>query len=345
MRLHCTIGLALPVFGAAHAPVFDLGTSAAPLHLGDATADSWAICLDTSRQPAAYYTFGATEGRGGDDGDFRMGLYTPGCARGNQVSRCADGPASFTVAVWGLGAPHCEPWAGWGDTPLRPQQNATGAAPGGPDLGAAAVFVSPRAERAEEPIYEPFTPTVFTPRGSCVAPYPAAATNLTLAVWSASGAGGHVCVGLGRAERTVYSARNVLLPARWRWELYRWGRWTVADLVWPVVFVPPLLHRLGAWCERPAPERLLTLTVVAQVVTELIIVNWALRVASPTGAAGLLAPVLRIVLPLCAIAALSDGATLPMSVAALGGLALLNMAFIVGPVAVLALRLRRERKL
>jgi hypothetical protein len=81
------------------------------------------------------------------------------------------------------------------------------------------------------------------------------------------------------------------------------------------------------------------------VVTELVIVTWALRVASPTGAAGLLAPVLRIVLPLCAIAALSDGATLPVSVAALGGLALLNMALIVGPVAVLALRLRRERKL
>jgi len=345
MSMRCAIGLVLPALGAAHAPVFDHGTSTAPLYLGDATADSWAICIDTSRQVAAYYTFRATEARGGADGDFWMGLYTPGCARGNQLSRCADATASFTVAVWGLAASHCAPWTGWGETPLRPQQNVTGAAPGGPDLASATVFVSARAERVEEPVYEPFTPTVFTPRGSCVAQYPASAANLTLGVWSANGTGGHACVGLGRAERTVYSATNVLLPSRWRWQMYRWGRWGIVDLMWPVVCLPPLLHRLGAWLGRPAPERWLALVVSAQVLTELILVNWALRTASPSGASGLIAPVLRVILPLCAIAALSESANLRVSVAALCMLALLNMAFVVGPVAVLGLRLRRERKL
>ena len=106
---------ALWVSAAGHAFVDEYGSATQPYSLGDATTDSWALCVKLDPGQVAYYTFSA-DARGGTPEDkMWLGTYSPGCSQSNPA--CPERDFDFSVTVWGNGTfVDCEPWAGWGDT-------------------------------------------------------------------------------------------------------------------------------------------------------------------------------------------------------------------------------------
>lgn len=289
---------ALWVSAAGHAFVDEYGSATQPYPLGDATTDSWALCITLDPGQVAYYTFSA-DARGGTPEDkMWLGTYSPGCSQSNPA--CPERDFDFSVTVWGNGTfVDCESWAGWGDTvastnysvPAGIQVAGTVFGP-----GPATTFHAP-ARPFQRPVLEPYTPTAFTPRGTCVASYPRPTGTYGLAVWSGGHEFGtrHACVGLGLAEKSVFKPGNLIVSSFTTWSIHRWNRWSVWALVWPwFVLGFPLVWALSKGIPLvsspmvPVSTLLLTLSAAifaGQSVVGLITVVWAFGIA-PNGTPG-----------------------------------------------------------
>ena len=298
----------------AHMPVFDVSHDpAAPVELGDATADSWAACSELSVGRPAYYHFTAGSSRSLDTDRFWFGLYTPGCTKD-----CTDSPAVITAVILGMpGDASCEPWEGWGDVALITAANGTGAAcdyhgrpvSSGNTTGArnCLQLTAPAVHRGRpQQVYEPFTPTVFSARGSCISDYPPTVTDYTMVVNVTDAAGEtrdiHVCAGLGKAEKSVFSPESILLSGFITWQVQAWGRWPVIALISPIA-----VSAIGAlaWTRRlssAATSDKLSLAasvlIASSVMGGLAQTTWAVGIVWPSDGTDVLWTVaLRVALP------------------------------------------------
>jgi len=89
--------------------------------------------------------------------------------------------------------------------------------------------------------FEPFSPTVFRPRASGVAPFPKTG-EYTIAIWAADGSKGtnHYSLGLGLKERDVFAMQNLLLADFNMFPMLMWVHWN------PFVVILPMLICFGA---------------------------------------------------------------------------------------------------
>ena len=359
------LALAAPARG--HAFVGAKGTAASPHALGDATADSWAVCIELAPGEAAYYSFTA-DARGGRPEDrLWLGTYTPGCALHNDA--CVERGYEFHVALWGPGPfRDCEPWPGWGaavaplngTAPDAVARNGTRFAAG---AGEAVTVLAAPSEPRQRPVLEPYTPTAFTPRAACVTDFPAPTGSYGLAVWGDPGASGprHVCVGLGLAESSVFSPGNILGGAVVAWRVHRWNRWSVWSLAWPwfVLGFPALcaLRSARGITVTTAPLATTALLVGAlvvfagQAIAGVYTLAWAFSITHGGAPGQAFFPFfLRVLVPLalarmCAVAALlHPRPELGQWLAVGAAVALVTGAgYVVGPLALLLALLRMRR--
>lgn len=228
------------------------------------------------------------------------------------------------------------------------------------------VFIaSPATDRPNK--FEPFSPTVFKPRGSCIADFPRGG-EYRIAVWGEPGQVGdkHFCVGLGLAERDVFAPANLITFAYILFGIQTWNGWNGFVLVLPMLIflivalaANPLFKYLrpqhfGTTKGWPTPFRAIVLCVagifLGHMVMNIAILAWATSMARVEGGLGM--PImLQIVLPLVSTTCLTlIGVNIPVccccrprsavagipyriTVAAFGLLHLfLQLGYIVGPV-------------
>lgn len=221
-RLVLVLTAALQVAG--HALVTRFGSAQNPYHLGDATRDSWAACGVAEARAVAHYSFDASAA-GGED--LWLGVYTPGCEALAADTRCPDRSTALSVALWGMPpGTRCAPWPGWGDVAAVPATTPLPARVQLPVPGDTYIVLSAPGEPPQRPVFEPFTPTAFTPRSTCVAPL-GNVTTMRMALWADSGDGRPMrwCIGIGRTEASVYSPIAVLGASFGALWLHLWNRW------------------------------------------------------------------------------------------------------------------------
>ena len=264
---------------AGHALVTEFGSAHAPYHLGDATRDSWAACGAAENRGVAYYS---VDTAGAGDHKLWLGLYTPGCdALAELLS--PDRSTTLSLALWGMPrTTRCAPWPGWGGVaavpvtpPLPPR--VLFPVPGDPYV----VLVAP-GEPPQRPVFEPFTPTAFTPRTTCVAPF-GNVTRMRIALWANSSNDRPMrwCIGIGRVEASVYSPVSVLgasFSALW---LHLWNRWHPVFLMIPL-WVPVIVAfgtRGGVFSESKDIERsvlqLVAVSIAVQALVNVAVLTWS----------------------------------------------------------------------
>ena len=318
------LALAPPV--ASHAPVFETD---GVVELGDATKDSWALCGSLDPGQRVQYRFSVEDA---SRDRFWMGLYAPACS---STADCPEYDFDYRVAIYGMPRnASCARWPVWGE-----QVAASGAA-APPEVRPSADYVDPGAEALvlEAPaaplytgVYEPFTPTSFAPRGACVSDFPAGTPNVNpqyvIVVWSDDV--DHVesrnyCVGLGRAEKSVFAPLSVLVSGYTTLQMHQWNRWSVFALIWPwlldgialVSFVRVAPYGSDASpIALPQTMEAWALAISALFISSAVLVNfvvwfWALTV-SGTADGWYVALALRIVLPLYIARGIRIGAYIP----------------------------------
>ena len=277
-RLMLVLTPALRVAG--HALVTEFGSAHAPYHLGDATRDSWAACGAAENRGVAYYS---VDTAGAGDHKLWLGLYTPGCDALAEGTQCPDRSTTLSLALWGMPrTTRCAPWPGWGGVaavpvtpPLPPR--VLFPVPGDPYV----VLVAP-GEPPQRPVFEPFTPTAFTPRTTCVAPF-GNVTRMRIALWANSSNDRPMrwCIGIGRVEASVYSPVSVLgasFSALW---LHLWNRWHPVFLMIPL-WVPVIVAfgtRGGVFSESKDIERsvlqLVAVSIALQALVNVAVLTWS----------------------------------------------------------------------
>jgi len=289
---------------AGHMPTADRGTASAPAELGDVTENSWAVCSSMLPGDVFYYSMEAPTLRGREQDRLWFGMYTPGCALN---ATCVEHDFDYSVAIWGM--PHnttCEPWGdGWGGVADVAPPGALPSRVASPGTvfvaGAEHIVLRAPAAAAGAAKFEPFTPTAFTPRGSCVADFPRAGTY-HMAVWGSDAqvAERNWCVGVGLAERDVYSPRTLLLFGFIAWRVHRWNRWLVWELLWPYAAMLAAVAAYRRLCRRdPGGDLQLAAAglLLGGAVGSMVILTWALRIAGVQGASWLIPLAVRVVLP------------------------------------------------
>ena len=232
---HQMIFLATLISGvAAHSPVFKHGSVNDPLELGDATKDSWALCTYLQPGEAAYYKFTAGTERTSENDKFWLGMYAPAC---RHPSDCPELDFDYSVAVLGMPANStCAPWPEWGETVAAAGGILPSTVPVPAGAPSSLLVLSAPAEPLLRGVYEPYTPTSFAPRGACVSDYPVGEGEFTLIIWSDDSdhnSKRHVCVGLGLAEKSVFSPWSVILSGITSYQMHEWNRWSFFALTWP----------------------------------------------------------------------------------------------------------------
>ena len=87
--------------------------------------------------------------------------------------------------------------------------------------------------------FEPFTPTVFQPRGSCISPFPREG-EYYMAIWGEDTQKNahHFSVGLGLQERDVMAFPNTVIMDYVVLEMMLWNHWSAGAVLAPlIVFV------------------------------------------------------------------------------------------------------------
>lgn len=86
------------------------------------------------------------------------------------------------------------------------------------------------------PKFEPFSPTVFQPRGSCVMDFPRTG-EYHIAVWAAADTKGtkHYSLGLGLTERDVMKFSNTVKFDYMLYDMFIWANWSPAALLLPLI--------------------------------------------------------------------------------------------------------------
>ena len=158
--------------------------------------------------------------------------------------------------------------------------------------------------------YEPFAPTVYQPRGECLADYPRDGTYY-FAVWAAKDTKPglyHYTLGLGMAERDVMKTSTTIVSDYMMVKVYMETRWTVLGVTWPVI-LGLILSQVGLCYQlfaetRTSPTVFQWLTVTAasilfgNVILVLQQVIWAASTASYWGPALLIQLIAYIGIPL-----------------------------------------------
>lgn len=232
MRKSCLVSTFM-IGASAHMPMYPSGGSNSenPIELGDITENSWAIATKIEPNEVHYYKFNIVDTTNGDPKNEQlwMGLYVPP----------GENEADFTyfTAIWGMPSDtKCTRWAdGWGRRlDVRDEKHTHDSL--APKLvypydrkfvnDNSAIIVDRKAipsrvvDQKEKDVlifeaskemtmpnkFEPFSPTVFRPRASCVAPFPKTG-EYTIAIWAADGTKGtnHYSLGLGLKERDVFA--------------------------------------------------------------------------------------------------------------------------------------------
>lgn len=275
-----------------------------PVHLGDATSDSWAAFFEMNPgQDVAYYSFDAVSVSGAKEEKLWLGTYVPACRGG-----CPEDDFTFHVGVWGMpGSTACAGWdGGWGG-PGTVVANATVpayvAVAGTPFASAGPRLVLRGAPSDAQPdVFEPYTPMVFRPRGGCVAEFPSVG-RYYVAVWSDNLAASprHVALGIGLAERSVFQPGALLFGGFTTLSILEWARWSWISLfLWPVFAATTARAAARYWGWRPARPSL-QLAVLGQVVWGALGVStllWSVQVADQGGSGWPLPLAMRVALPL-----------------------------------------------
>lgn len=331
----------------AHMPAFTGSTTRENPHdLGDITKNSWALTNTLSPGEVQHYKFtidGPTTSTSNEKERFYMGLYVPW--NGEPDFR-------FYVAVFGLHANTvCDRWGdGWGrrqlDTSMHGRKLAhpvlpvhrytsdgtTWLAPSDVELpvsvvgdsGSLPVDYNNTAERLifiADPAgdlpnkFEAFSPTIFKPRGSCIVDFPRGG-EYRIAVWSDDTQIGprKMAVGLGLAERDVFSPRSLIFFDFTLMRVQGWNGWSAGVLLLPIILVvlltlgglviiklrkPTYFGTAAGW---PTPSRFLATLgasiLLGHVVANVMVFSWAVTNANPHGEY-MFALITGIILPLC----------------------------------------------
>jgi len=192
----------------------------------------------------------------------------------------------LSVALWGMPLDTtCGKWDGWGDVPAvpivaTPPEYARVIEP-------PALVLNAPGSPPQRPVLEPFTPTAFTPRVTCVAPF-GNETQYLLSVWVNTTRKNKMrwCVGIGRKERSVYSLTAILgasFTAGWLHAWNHWSPWLVRMPLW----FPALIALVNppAILTTPAPPSRKALQIIAisaslQSVVAVIVLTWSTAVSS-----------------------------------------------------------------
>ena len=322
-----------------HMPAFAGTTSRQdPLDLGDITKNSWALSGTLSPGEVQHFKFTIDGTVTGSKGRFHMGLYVPG--EGEDFR--------FYVAIFGLNADtECERWGdGWGrrlqerrrlvHPPLPVHRNTSDGTTwlAGSDTYLPSVVIGDGDEdlpvnytNPDERLifiadpacdlpnkFEPFSPTLFKPRGSCITDFPRTG-EYRIAVWGddTMASPKRFSVGLGLAERDVFSPRSLLLFDFTLMRIQTWNGWSPIVLLLPIIIALLLLaclllvlkkkapKRFGTSSGLPTPFRLLACLggtiLLGHVVANIMVFIWAVSNADPHGEFAF-ALITGIVLPL-----------------------------------------------
>jgi len=182
------------------------------------------------------------------------------------------------------------------------------------DPSSTLVFVaSPATDKPNK--YEPFSPTLFKPRGSCITDFPRGG-EYRMAVWGDASQVGtkKFSVGLGLAERDVFAPINLIRLDYTLWEVQTWNGWNGFVLVLPLVLfalLALLLLAIIAKC-KPAwygtasgfatPFRAMVLVsagiLLGQLVMNIAIIAWATGNAKVEETRELVFPIVtKVVIP------------------------------------------------
>lgn len=316
----------------SHMPAFAGTTSRVePLDLGDITKNSWALTGTLSPGEVQHYKFTIADATPTTSTDrFYMGLYVPGAG---------EDDFRFYVAIFGLGSEtECERWGdGWGrrrlvepamhgralvhpklpvhrktsdgttwlaasDTSLPVEVVGNGTEDLPVDYNNTAerlIFIADPG--ADLPIkFEPFSPTLFRPRGSCIVDFPRSG-EYRIAVWGDETmvAERRFSVGLGLKERDVFSPSNLLLFDFTLMRIQAWNGWNPFVLLLPILaslFVLFIgLHQVskkrpghfGTTSGWPTPFRTIAAIsgtmFLGHMVANVMILVWAVTSADPHG--------------------------------------------------------------
>ena len=335
----------------AHAPTSARTRDARrPVHLGDVTSDSWVAYFEMSPgRDVAYYSFDAAMAGTDEENKLWLGTYVPAC-RG----ACPEDDFTFTVGVWGMPyATSCGDWKdGWGragdviNNVSVPSYVTVPMSPFVPQPPPLALRASPAS--AEPDVFEPYTPTVFRPRGGCVAEFPSRG-RYYLAVWSDNQASTprRVALGVGLAERSVFQPLALILGGFTTISILSWGYWSWVSLfLWPV-FVAALVRSVARSVGWTPARPSLQFAVLGQVVWATIglaVFMWSVQVADQGTDAWLLPLTLRVILPLAIAFTLSRSDR--RGVVALCALLALftGTGLVFGPVSVLCVAITAPRR-
>jgi len=159
-----------------------------------------------------------------------------------------------------------------------------------------------------DPKFEPFSPTVFQPRGSCNMDFPREG-EYHIAVWAAKGTVGkkHYSLGLGMAERDVMKFSNTIKFDYMLYDMFMWVHWSPAALLLPLI-----LPVLAVWIlfaviifkrpqeERPSVFKMVSTTgatiILGHVLWNIINLAWCASVAH-TGGEATLTLIMSIFIP------------------------------------------------
>lgn len=260
----------LVAHAVAHMPAeAGRGTREDPVDLGDPTVNSWALTGEMIPEQVYHYKFTipgptptdskrCTE-EGCDSHMFFLGMYVPGA-----------GEPDFTFYVAVFGMPNTTACARWGDGWGRRRLNH----PDALDIGASPHRITsegttwladstkipsrvlgnssddlPFYHQPEETLvfiaspttdlpnkFEAFSPTLFKPRGSCIADFPRGG-EYRMAVWGDADQLGpkRFSVGIGLAERDVFAPLNLIKFGYTLHEIQRWNHWNGFVLVLPII--------------------------------------------------------------------------------------------------------------
>jgi len=159
------------------------------------------------------------------------------------------------------------------------------------DETARLIFIADEA--TDLPIkFEPFSPTLFRPRGSCIAPFPRSG-EYRIAVWSDDSLPEPkpFSIGLGLAERDVFSPTNLLTFDYTLMQIQSWNGWHPFVLLLPLLLLlatalatlavlknkrPDHFGTASGW---PTPFRLLACVggslIIGHAIANLAVMVWA----------------------------------------------------------------------
>lgn len=161
--------------------------------------------------------------------------------------------------------------------------------------------------------FEAFSPTLFRPRGSCITDFPRAG-EYRIAVWSDDTLLGQkrFSVGLGLAERDVFSPRSLVFFDYTLMRIHQWNGWSAGVLLLPIILAVVLLvaalklisikapKHFGTTSGWPTPFRLMVslggTIILGHVIINIAILLWAVG-NSHAGNEYMFALITSIILP------------------------------------------------